>query len=237
MITGILIDTNEISMAPWLWDVIDHPAKMKASIVGDLQVHTDTGELLIFERKSPSDYLASIKDGRRSNQAVEMLEKSQWSYMIITNSFHGLPDGKISYYDEKKNKWQSTGWGHSATWGSILSLQDLGIGVIFCNGQDDYWPCIQRIANRSRSDVKILPRRKPYVFGGQEATLATLPGIGSKKAIEYLGLHGGNLIMTLANMTKEHHDIAYLPGYRKKSYDNIVGFFGGGIIDYFIRND
>ncbi len=236
MIQGVQVDINEIATSSWVWDAIAHPVKMKGSIVGDLQIHTDTGELLIFERKSPSDYLASIRDGRRSNQAVEMLDKSQWSYVIITGIFKGMENGKTEYHSDIQG-WKETHWDYSAVWGSLLSLQDLGVGVIFCNGQNDYWPCIQRIANRSRSEIKVAPRRKPHVFGGQEATLATLPGIGSKKAIKYLGLHGGNLIMTLANMTKEHHDITYLPGYGKKSYDSIVRFFGGGISDFFIRND
>jgi hypothetical protein len=61
------------------------------------------------------------------------------------------------------------------------------------HGEDDFAPCIERLAKRNRGDIKVKPVRNAYVFGGQEAVLASLPGIGTKKAVDYLKLFDGNL--------------------------------------------
>ena len=168
--------------------------------------------LIIVERKTTSDFLESIKDGRLFNQVSEMLKLSQWSYVAIEGVFQPYADGIIAG-DQLRQ------WSFAAIEGAKLSIQELGCGVI--HYMDSFDECLKQLAGRARGSVKIPPRREGYVFSPQEATLASLPGIGSKKAVEYLQLFKGNLALTLMALTGEHD----IPGWGKKSQQNLVEFF------------
>lgn len=181
---------------------------------GDLWIACEDGNTLIIERKEPSDLLASIADNRLFNQAAKMRQVSQWCYVVVT--------GKIddcNYIDDTGRKWS-----YASIWGALLSVQEMGVMIIFCDGEDDFAPCIERLAKRSRDDIKVRPVRNAYVFGGQEAVLASMPGIGTKKAVDYLKLFDGNLgnaIMALCDPTSAK-DIA---GWGEKSANNLREFF------------
>jgi ERCC4-type nuclease len=219
-IKSVLIDSRE---PPRIQSLTfgDVPIMVTQLQAGDLWIACEDGVTVIVERKTPADLLESIRDNRLFNQAAKMKELSQWCYLVCDEPI--LPHENGVMVDTKQRDWS-----FASIQGALLSVQEMGCHVVFCKDRDDFGPCIERLAKRSRSSVKIPPTREPYVISPQENVLLALPGIGSKKALDYLGLFGGNLAMALMALTAEHDGKTnHIPGYGQRSRDNVVGFLGG----------
>lgn len=213
MIKSIIIDQREPTH---IQDItFSNVPVMKMTLeTGDLWVKCEDGNTLIIERKEATDLMASIADNRLFNQAAKMRTVSNWCYVVVT--------GKIDdcgFVD-------STGrqWSYASIWGALLSVQEMGVMVIFCDGESDFAPCIERLAKRNRDDIKVKPVRNAYIFGGQEAVLASLPGIGTKKAVDYLKLFDNNLGETIM-MLCSPESAKNIPGWGEKSAENLKKFF------------
>lgn len=213
MIKSLILDSREPTHIQGI--KFDNVPVMKMQLeTGDVWAACEDGNTLIIERKAPTDLMESIADNRLFNQAAKMRQVSEWCYVVVT--------GKIDdcgFIDSTGRKWT-----YASIWGALLSIQEMGVMVIFCDGEDDFAPCIERLAKRNRDDIKVKPIRNAYVFGGQEAVLASLPGIGTKKAVDYLRLFDDNLgmaIMTLCDPSSAKG----IPGWGEKSADNLKTFF------------
>lgn len=213
MIKSIIIDQREPPHIQGL--AFPNVPVMKMTLeTGDLWVKCEDGNTLIIERKEPTDLMASIADNRLFNQAAKMKQVSNWCYVIVT--------GKIddaNFIDDTGRKWT-----YASIWGALLSVQEMGVMIIFCDGEDDFGPCIERLAKRNRGDIKVKPVRNAYVFGGQEAVLASLPGIGVKKAVDYLKLFDGKLGESIMMLCHPESAKA-IPGWGEKSAQNLKDFF------------
>ena len=95
-INAIIIDDRE---PKWVRDLKfnDLPVTVATLKMGDVHALTSDGCLLVIERKTPDDYLNSLKEGRLMMQVVEMAEKrvaedlnaeqmTTWPYLLITGS-------------------------------------------------------------------------------------------------------------------------------------------------------
>lgn len=183
MIQSILIDSKE---PQWVKELnFNAPCMVCELGAGDAWVIAGDGAKLVIERKTPRDFLESIKDRRLFNQAARMREESVWCYVVITGAI--LPDskGKATIQGETHDL-QQTGWEYAAVEGAKVSLAELGVYPLHCDGDRDYMPCIVRLAARSRDSMPVLPVRQATLFGGAESVLASLPGIGPKKALAIL---------------------------------------------------
>lgn len=193
-ITGVVIDKRE---PPWVHE-LDFGALTGSNILnaGDLWVATSDNQMLIIERKTPSDFLNSIADNRALNQTAKMRKISDWCYVVVTGS---LP------FDPKTRKMISgqkvTGWGVNAVQGFIRTLRELGVFVEQCasdgvstlfpdaryivlggNEENDFASHVIEMAGRNRDEVHIHPVRQPHILSPGEALLVSLPGIGWEKA-------------------------------------------------------
>jgi ERCC4-type nuclease len=205
-IQAVLIDNREPA---WM-----HSLKFGSALVsvmqldmGDVQCVTDDNELLIIERKSPDDFLGSIKDGRIFQQVARMKELSTWCYVIITGLFSPGQNGKLISASRQ------TGWDLSSIEGAKLTLQELGCGVVHCQNDFAFGSTVEWIAKRDRSSVCIKPQRTANVYSEGEAMLAALPGIGWEK-----------MQALLAEMTP-----AQALSYLTNPYSNGVHGIGPGI--------
>jgi ERCC4-type nuclease len=152
---------------------------------GDLWVATDDGEMLIIERKTPSDLLGSIKDGRLFQQVAAMREKSKWCYLMITGALAHTLDGHV-ITDNRTTQWR---WDDLQ--GALLTCQELGVSLVVCQSDQHYEEAVLRLARRDRKAVKAIePRVEPHVLTEQEKVLISLPGIGVERAGLLLGEHG-----------------------------------------------
>lgn len=204
MIQAILIDVREPS---WVKE-IDFGAPSMESVLesGDIQVLTDTNEILSIERKTPDDYLGSLKDGRLMTQMTRLAEdrhfdlvrdghSNNWPYLLITGMF-GASSGKAT------TERGVTGWGLASVYGSILSIQEMGVFVVFCDGDANVRDAIIKLANRHRNEVQqILPPRPGMLLGPKVAFLSGLPGIGIERAQDILDWANNNLGHALMGLT------------------------------------
>lgn len=176
----VTIDTNDAlrtGMLQWPGSLVS----IASLPAGDLKAVCPDGATILIERKTPRDLLDSIKDGRLFNQVQGLVEGSDFAYLVVTGEFAPSRNGVdciVNYHITDQTNWS---W-HSLQ-GALLSIQQLGCAILY---DPDYHGAVERLINRSRSDIKIAPRREPYVFSQAENVLMALPGIGSNKALEIL---------------------------------------------------
>lgn len=184
MLTGILIDNREPSHIQNLKFGGVPSIKMQLDC-GDLWGSTDDGEMLVVERKTPSDLLGSIKDGRLFQQVSAMQAKSKWSYVMVTGALAHTLDGHVVTDN------RTTGWKFDDVQGALLTVQELGCNVVVCQSDQHYEEAVLRLARRDRKAVKpIEARTQPHVITEAEKLLTALPGIGLERAGLLLGEHG-----------------------------------------------
>jgi len=172
MISAIILDSREPDHLKYMFP----DCSVQMLDAGDLWCATDDNQILIIERKTPSDLLNTIGQDRLFSQCARMREYSPWCYLVITGHFYVQSNGHIQIAGRE------TGWLFSAIQGALLTVQELGVGVIHCNGEEDYAACIERLSNRERGEIHIDQPRQPHILSAGESFLAALPGIGIEKA-------------------------------------------------------
>jgi len=216
-IQSVIIDSNEAIHTKLKF--IDNPPVMTMPLEeGDIIINCSDGNILAIERKSPNDLVASIEDNRLFNQAVRMKKKYKFCYVVITGGI--TPNDQNVIINGKSRLWS-----FAAIQGALLSVQEKGVGVIHCNGEDDFCPCLVRLAARNRGDSVVEPVRHSYIFEPQEATLASLPGIGVNKAHKYYKMFNGNLADAIKWLC-DPNSTDGIDGWGKKSAQTLKEYFG-----------
>ena len=196
------------------------PSMVQTLETGDLHIATDDDKLLVIERKTAGDFVNSIKDGRLFNQVARAKQITPYVYVVIVGTILPASHGK-TYINGNL-----TGWDYSAIQGVMTSIQELGVVIVYCADDNDFLPCIVRLANRSRGDVIVMPVREAAIFGGAENVLASLPGIGAKKAADLLK-HFPNVGSALWFLTDIDDVQTKIPGIAENTKKNIVKLLGG----------
>jgi ERCC4-type nuclease len=194
-LTGVLVDNREpqhiqalrfggVPVAPTMLDV------------GDLWASCDDGQMLGVERKAPNDLLASIRDGRLFQQCAALRERFQWAYLVVTGILTDSLDGHVVTNN------RTSGWRWTDVQGALLTVQELGVAVVYCAGDEQYEDTVLRLARRERQAEKVLaPRTQSRVLTPAEQILTSLPGIGLERAQRILEHFGGNPAYALAWLT------------------------------------
>ena len=161
---AVLIDTNDATMAPWLKSLdLGAPTLVQPLPCGDCWLAVD-GVTIIVERKTLQDFLASIDDGRLFDQCARMIATSPWSYVVITD-YPSIKGHRVVVNKELRD------WKDHALQGALLTVQELGVGVIYCDGETDYAPTLKWLVGRERGDVHIKARRPATEAPLQEQVL------------------------------------------------------------------
>ena len=164
---------------------------------GDIWATTDDGTMLLFERKTVSDFLGSVTDNRLWVQLSGLRAKSPWSYLVITGLMQPSPNGKVI------TDRGLTGWDWSSMQGVLLKVQELGVFVVQAPTDTEFEATILRIANRSRTPQMVLnPTRSSTVLSAGEQILAALPGIGLSRLNDLLD-YCGTVAWALAYLTDD----------------------------------
>jgi hypothetical protein len=173
----------------------------------DVTTLTDDGMTLLFERKTATDFLNTLKDERLFPQLARMTEQrnaqhaaneplTYWPYLLVTGQFLPGANGKV-VADGRE-----TGWGFASVMGTILSIQEMGVFVVFANGDMDFEDCVLRIGKRSRDpETKIVAPRPARNLGPKIDFLTGIPGIGVEHAQNILQWAGDNLADALDGLT------------------------------------
>lgn len=186
-ITAVMIDSRE---PDWVQRLTfgNAPTAVTALDYGDLHAVCDDGCILVIERKTPDDFLNTLKDERLFPQIARMANAKYegqlfglsmdhlWPYLVITGQFYPGSGGKTV------TPRGITGWSWSSVMGALLSVQEMGVNVVFAANDEDYENCVMIIANRLRTpETQVLPPRPPSLLGPSEQIIASLPGIGMER--------------------------------------------------------
>jgi hypothetical protein len=195
---------------------------------GDVHVVTEDNHILVIERKTPEDFLNSLRDDRLLVQMQRMSELrldeqlagqiTTWPYLVVTGEFRRSGDGHV-ITDSRGH----TGWDYNSVQGALLTIQEMGIFVAFCGGDQDFEDCIIRLANRKRdSDYKLLPPRPAMLLGPGAAFLAGLPGVGVERVTELMQWSANTPAHALVGIT-DLEMTAPLPTSARKKIRALLG--------------
>lgn len=190
MIRAVIIDSREPPDLQGLRFGVA-PTTVQALPCGDAMIAAEDAMLLI-ERKTLSDLLASIADGRLLAQCAEMVKVSEWSYIVIV----GIPQvsgGKV-IIDGRATEWQ---W--QSVQGALLTAQELGVATVWTQ---DYHDCLEWLASRNRGTVRIERKRAALLQSPAEVILMALPGISDIRATALLK-HCGTAAWALNYLTRD----------------------------------
>lgn len=206
MITAVMIDSREPEWAQNL-KFEDAPVMTTMLEYGDYHVACDDGCILFIERKTPDDFLNTLRDDRLFPQCAQLAAQridgqmnnnmNIWPYLMITGEFTRGPAGKVITPE------RSTQWDWNAVQGALLSVQEMGVFVVFAAGDYDLVPAITRLSERTRDqNLRVLPPRPPLILGPGAALLASLPGIGVERTMDLINWGGGNIAHILSAITQ-----------------------------------
>jgi hypothetical protein len=211
MITAVMIDTRE---PQWVQSLTfgGVPTAVLELATGDVHALTEDGCTLMIERKTPEDLLNSLRDDRLLPQCARLVETrldeqaacgafTSWPYLVISGLIYRGPGGKVFTGDRG-----STGWSWDALQGALLTIQEMGVMVVFCGEDADFEKCVIRLANRKRDAIKLIPPRPPSIVGPGAAFLASLPGVGIEhtlKLLEWTNNQPGHAIAGITDLEIE----------------------------------
>ena len=224
--TAILIDQRE---PQWIKDLkfSDIPVTTTLLDHGDIWIATDDGCLLLIERKTPNDFLGSLKENRLFVQLEPLANKrydeqlagkpvKTYPYLLITGAF-GVGRNNMVVTDRQ------TGWSYASIMGSLLSIQEMGIFVVFCAGDNDVEDAVMRLIDHKRGEeLPVLPVRPAQMLGPKEALLSCLPHIGIERSQEILKWADWNLAHALIGLSDPDIDAPV----GKKVREDIRRFLG-----------
>lgn len=196
--------------------IIPKPIPLPTS---DYYITTTDQYKVLIERKTVSDLLSSIADGGLLSQCARMIAESEWSYLVVVGAMSESKSGNVCYY---RGKWTETGWSYSAVQGALLSVQELGVKVVHTG---NFLPCIDRIANRGRGEIRVKPSRSAVFNSGAEMILTSLPGIGQLKALDILSQFGNvsEALSVLTDLSKSAAKISGVGNMTKIKIRKILG--------------
>lgn len=213
MIQSIMIDSREPEFIRKLqFGAI--PTAVTLLDCGDVWAAADDGSLLIIERKTPDDLLNSIADGRLINQAANMITKTPWAYIVVTGPIIPNGSGKIVLNNRE------SGWNFDAVQGALVTVQEMGVRVVYIRGDADFAGCVERLANRSRAEVTIKPTRQAQILSPGAQVLSSFPGIGLDRALEILK-HFPNAGVALTFLTDLQWGGDAIPGIANGTKNNV----------------
>lgn len=157
---------------------------------GDLLAACEDGELLAIERKTPSDFLNTLRDQRLFPQMRGLREFTRWAYLIICGDLRPGPNGKTWADFGTGVGLKETGWTWEAVQGALLTCQEAGVHVVLADGILEYEQTVLRLARRDRTALRLAPPREVALLSDQEQVLAALPGIGAERAKALLAYCG-----------------------------------------------
>jgi len=203
-ILGVMVDTRE---PEWVQKLTfgGVPTAKNVLSSGDVHLATDDSKILVIERKTPDDFLGSLKSNRIFDQGTRMLRLSEWVYVVITGQFERMANGKVTTKQAASNgspgHTRITGWNWDAVQGALLTLQEMGIGIVHAAGDHDFENACIRLADRERDTVHVPPAREAALFSDAQAVLASLPGIGIERTQAVLK-YAGNAAWGLTWLTE-----------------------------------
>lgn len=181
----IIVDTRESrSKVPEYLEKYGADIQFVTLADGDYQISDD----IIFERKSYSDLISSIIDGRLFNQSKDLSDNFKHPIILLEGKTEG------GTYQTKINR--------QSIHGSLISICiNHGIGIIPTNGASDTAKLILTAARQlqvSGKKIRTNTKKKPKSLKAQQLfILEAFPGVGPERASRLLKQYEGQPIINI----------------------------------------
>jgi len=194
---------------------------------------------VIIERKTMSDLLASIADGRLENQIYDALQLTPHVALFIEGLLQANNDGYIIYYDDDpllNMPKHSREWTLYSVWGKLTKIQIMG--AILRVYQKDLGKEVISVYNLFSKTMAIRPRKPEITTQPLEVSfLASLPGVGPTRAAA-IWQATGSLYAALWFLTDTNDETwPDIPGIGPKTKENVRKFIGSTIIPHSLIAD
>lgn len=216
-ISTVIIDSRE---PKWVQELNfdGAPTAVAALDYGDLHVLCEDDCTLVIERKTPDDFLNSLKDDRLFVQSAKCAQArleaqlrwdtldTIWPYIVITGQFYPADNGKTI------TPRGVTGWNWNSVMGALLTIQEMGTAVVFAASDNEYEKLVISLSNRShKPETQILPPKPPSILSPGHQILASLPGIGMERLKTVMDYAGGLPGWALVGLTDTDLDYKGIP--------------------------
>lgn len=161
----------------------------------DLLVACADGAQLAIAYMSASTLLHAIRQGDLCSRVAKLREHSAWCYLIIRDALAPDTHGRTVHNG------RPTGWSWVSVQGALLSVQELGVGVLSIRDESDLDACVLTLAQRDRSARRLSPPRETLWATPGERLLTSLPGVGPETADQLLTECSGNVALALHALT------------------------------------
>lgn len=133
---------------------------------------------IAVERKRAMDLINSIIDGRLFEQANALTETYQEPYIIIEGDLWGAVSVR--------------GISSNAVLGALVKLARSGVRLLWSSNEEGTAYILYSLATASHGSIRVISKRKKSdsIRDAQVSLLASLPGIGVKRAIKLLRIYG-----------------------------------------------
>lgn len=164
------------------------PANVITMVTGDIML-IENAKMMLIERKGAPDLLNSMADGSLVEQISRLVEATKFPLLLTHGSLLCNKEGKV-VANGRDSQWP---------WWSLqmqlVSLQAGGCMHLHLNTTKEIPEAIKHLSNwLSRDDHLQVYRQEriPFLLPQKGiGVLATLPGIGLKRANDCLGFYGG----------------------------------------------
>lgn len=225
-IQSILIDNRE---PHWMTRIKVEGAQTVVTQLqcGDVWIAAADGKLLIVERKTADDLLASIADGRLFDQAAGMVAMTPWSYIAVQGTLEPALNGKTV------SDGQPVNWTWASVQGALQTVQEMGVAVVYLPPAEEhrqFEEFLIRLAARDRGPVRQGAPRKVELLAPGMALLMALPGIGPDRAKSLLE-QAGTAAYALAALTDDLIPITGIGDGTRAKVREALGIDAGVKID------
>lgn len=169
--------------------------------------HCEDGSLLAILMLDANEVLNRIPRDQLFAQCAELKQQSPWAYLVIVGDLYKTPDGLVMAGDQIRQ------WKWSAVRGALLSLQEMGISILYIDKESDLCPMLVWLGKRERTTKRALAQRSIEPMSPAENLLMALPGIGERHAVLVLHECGSPIwaLMALTDMNSK------IPGIGSKT--------------------
>ena len=233
----ILIDSNQASMDSELYDLLRSKTKVIVTPLdtGDLvfsgKINQERVRVGIELKKSPSDLIASLRDGRLITQLPRMTNEFDLPILVTIGEADRINVDKGFIMEKMGNRWRDSAFSYNylnsilsrfeASGGRVRHVRDVRHLVYFVMSLMKWWH-----KNEHQEEVFYRERHKFLDWKLLDNPLMEMyerMGIGIKRA----GVLAEKYPSLIKLVTAEKSELLALEGFGKKTVDKVMEFIEG----------
>lgn len=159
-------------------------------------VMASDGTMLVCRYMPTGELLDYIRTQRLPALLAQLRQRgSEWIYLILDGELKPNTSGKTVHNQNV------TAFDWKAIQGTLLSIQEAGVGVVWLQSVEQLQDQVYLLAKRDRTEKRVRPPRDMLFMTPAEDIILALPGIGEDRAHELLKQAGNSAAWLLDLLT------------------------------------